>query len=90
MPFSTILRIVTVVLLGLVVAHEGRVILGSVIGQEKVPARVLLAESLTGGGAFIVGLGLLPGGSANSETMMMLAGSLVWAVGMLMQPPRRG
>lgn len=86
MTFSTVLRIVTLALLGLVVAHEGRVILASVLGQGKLPPRVLLGESLVGVGAFTVGWGLLPGGSPDGESLLMLAGCLVWAVGILVQP----
>lgn len=85
MTFMSVLRIVTVVLLGLVVAHTARVVLGSLLGQGRLPPRTLGGEILTGVGAFVIGWGLLPGGSPDAESAMMLAGSLLWAVGILIQ-----
>jgi drug/metabolite transporter (DMT)-like permease len=88
MTFSTGLRIVTVVLLGLAVAHCARVILMSLAGHERIPTRDLVGQALIGAGAFIIGWGLV-GGTEPAETVMMMVGSMVWVAGMLVQPPKR-
>ena len=89
MSFLAGLRIVAVVMLGWVVAHSARMILMSITGHDRLTTRALLSEALTGVGAFIVGWGLLPGGSAEAETAMMMIGCLVWVVGATVAPVQR-
>jgi len=89
MSFLAGLRIVAVVMLGWVVAHSARMILMSITGHDRLTTRALLSEALTGAGAFIVGWGLLPGGSAEAETAMMMIGCLVWVVGATVAPVQR-
>ncbi|MDH4045599.1 MAG: hypothetical protein OEY20_16205 [Gemmatimonadota bacterium] len=89
MSFMLGLRIFAVVMLGWVVAHSARRILLSVTGHDRLATRALFSEGLTGIGAFIIGLGLLPGGSVEAETMMMIVGSLVWSAGIVVGPVAR-
>lgn len=86
MSFILGLRIFTVVMLGWVVAHSARMILMSIAGHDRLTTRALLGEALTGIGAFIIGWGLLPGGTADAETTMMITGSLVWVAGIMAGP----
>jgi len=89
MSFMAGLRIVAVVMLGWVVAHSARLILMSISGHDRLTTRALLSEALTGIGAFIMGWGILPGGSAQAETAMMMVGCLVWVVGATVAPVQR-
>lgn len=89
MSFTLVLRIFTVVMLGWVVAHSARLLLTALVRQERLPARAVVGEVLTGVGAFVIGWGLLPGGTDTSESIMMLVGSLVLAVGIIVQPTHR-
>jgi hypothetical protein len=89
MTFALGLRIFTVVAMGWVVAHSARLVLQRVVGRERAPARALAGEVLTGIGALIIGWGLLPGGSVEAETTMMIAGCLVWAFGIAVEPGTR-
>jgi len=88
MSFMTGLRIFTVVMMGWVAAHAAATVLRAVVGGARLAPRALLGEVLTGIGAVIIGLGLLPGGSSSSETTMMIVGCLVWAVGATIEPAR--
>jgi len=89
MSFTLGLRIFAVVMMGWVVAHAARVILMSIGGHDRLPTRALVGEALMGLGAFLIGWGLLPGGTQDQEWLLMLVGSLVWAVGIVAQPPVR-
>lgn len=89
MSFVWGLRIFTVVAMGWVVAHSARTIVMSIGGQDRLTARALLGQALTGVGAFIIGWGLLPGGSASAETTMMIVGCLTWAIGATVEPVQR-
>jgi len=89
MSFMLGLRIFAVVMLGWVVAHSARVVLMSLAGHERLPSRDLLGEIITGTGAFIVGWALLPGGTQDQETILMMVGCLVWVVGLMVQPYKR-
>ena len=89
MSFTAGLRIVTVVMLGWVVAHSARVVLMSIAGHERIPSRDLLGEILMGVGAFIVGWALLPGNTRDQEVTMMMVGFLVWVIGGMVHPMRR-
>jgi drug/metabolite transporter (DMT)-like permease len=86
MSFTLGLRIFTVVMMGWVVAHAARMLLQSLLGTDRLTSRALIGELFTGVGAFLIGWGLLPGGTADGETMLMLLGSLVWGVGIAVQP----
>ncbi|HEX9631621.1 MAG TPA: hypothetical protein VGA02_04070 [Gemmatimonadales bacterium] len=89
MSFSWGLRIVAVVMMGWVVAHAARVILMSIGGHDRLTTRALVGEALTGVGAFLIGWALLPGGTADGQSVLMLLGCLVWAAGIVTQPPAR-
>jgi drug/metabolite transporter (DMT)-like permease len=89
MSFTAGLRIVTVVMLGWVLAHSARVVLMSIAGHERIPPRDLLGEIITGIGMFIVGWALLPGGTRDQEATMMLVGIIVWVIGAMVQPIKR-
>ena len=89
MSFVGGLRIAAVVMLGLVVASAARVIFMSISGHDRVTTRSLVGEALSGMGAFVIGWGLLPGGTSSGETTMVIVGSLIWVLGALVSPVQR-
>jgi hypothetical protein len=83
------LRIITVALMGAVVAMAAKRLLHEAFGHIKLTPRERIGEALEGIGAFAIGWGYLPGHEAALNQYLLIIGPWVFVLGAMAKTPRR-
>jgi hypothetical protein len=82
-----VLRILTVVAMGWVVAHSAAQLLRALVGRVPPNGRERLSDALVGLGAFGIGWGWLQPGTTGWRGALPALGALLFAVGILVRRP---